>query len=104
MQKKKEKGGINDALLEKERDQLANALERLADVQRELAEGQRSLMTGHRALPCNYFHSPFLPGIMHCTVPFKCSIGSVSPGMHYIFPKYIHSQCLVGHDVMYFPP
>ena len=46
LQKKKEKGGINDALLEKERDQLANALERLADVQRELAEGQRSLMTG----------------------------------------------------------
>ena len=41
-----EKGGVNDALLEKERDQLANALERLADVQRELAEGQRSLMTG----------------------------------------------------------
>lgn len=37
---------MNDALLEKERDQLANALERLADVQRELAEGQRSLMTG----------------------------------------------------------
>jgi len=46
LQKKKEKGGMNDALLEKERDQLANALERLADVQRELAEGQRSLMTG----------------------------------------------------------
>ena len=46
MQKKKGKGGMNDALLEKERDQLANALERLADVQRELAEGQRSLMTG----------------------------------------------------------
>lgn len=40
---------MNDALLEKERDQLANALERLADVQRELAEGQRSLMTGQ---PC----------------------------------------------------
>ena len=37
---------MNDALLEKERYQLANALERLADVQRELAEGQRSLMTG----------------------------------------------------------
>ena len=37
---------MNDALLEKERDQLANALERLADVHRELAEGQRSLMTG----------------------------------------------------------
>ncbi|DBB14252.1 TPA: hypothetical protein ACH3X3_001198 [Trebouxia sp. C0006] len=48
--KKKEKGGVNDALLEKERDQLANALERLADVQRELAEGQRSLMTGQRQL------------------------------------------------------
>lgn len=42
---------MNDALLEKERDQLANALERLADVQRELAEGQRSLMTGHHPLP-----------------------------------------------------
>ena len=49
LQKKKEKGGVNDALLEKERDQLANALERLADVQRELAEGQRSLMTGQHA-------------------------------------------------------
>lgn len=46
LQKKEKKGGMNDALLEKERDQLANALERLADVQRELAEGQRSLMTG----------------------------------------------------------
>ena len=46
LQKKMEKGGVNDALLEKERDQLANALESLADVQRELAEGQRSLMTG----------------------------------------------------------
>ena len=41
---------MNDALLEKERDQLANALERLADVQRELAEGQRSLMTGPHTL------------------------------------------------------
>ncbi|KAL3132313.1 hypothetical protein ABBQ32_008891 [Trebouxia sp. C0010 RCD-2024] len=48
--KKKAKSGVNDALLEKERDQLANALERLADVQRELAEGQRSLMTGQRQL------------------------------------------------------
>lgn len=56
MQKKKEKGGMNDALLEKERDQLANALERLADVQRELAEGQRSLMTGNHALLCKCFH------------------------------------------------
>lgn len=46
LQNKKAKGGMNDALLEKERDQLANALERLADVQRELADGQRSLMTG----------------------------------------------------------
>ena len=44
--KKSEKKGVNDAVLEQERDQLANALERLADVQRELAEGQRSLMTG----------------------------------------------------------
>ena len=48
LQNKKEKGGMNEshASLEKERDQLANALERLADVQRQLAEGQRSLMTG----------------------------------------------------------
>jgi hypothetical protein len=40
----KEAGG------DKERDQLAHALERLADVQRELAEGQRSLMSGQRQL------------------------------------------------------
>lgn len=54
MQKKKgDKKGVNDAVLEQERDQLANALERLADVQRELAEGQRSLMTGHLPhIPC----------------------------------------------------
>ena len=45
---------MNDALLEKERDQLANALERLADVQRELAEGQRSLMTGQ---PCGHAYA-----------------------------------------------
>ena len=52
LQKKKgEKKGVNDAVLEQERDQLANALERLADVQRELAEGQRSLMTGHHPYP-----------------------------------------------------
>lgn len=51
VQKKKgDKKGVNDAVLEQERDQLANALERLADVQRELAEGQRSLMTGQH--PC----------------------------------------------------
>ena len=35
---------------DKERDQLAHALERLADVQRELAEGQRSLMSGQKQL------------------------------------------------------
>lgn len=61
MQKKKgEKKGVNDAVLEQERDQLANALERLADVQRELAEGQRSLMTGH--LP----HMPLLLCLLLC--------------------------------------
>ncbi|GLC33126.1 hypothetical protein PLESTB_000367500 [Pleodorina starrii] len=39
-----------EAVLEKERDQLAQALERLAEVQRELAEGQRNLMTGQKQL------------------------------------------------------
>ncbi|KAK9819873.1 hypothetical protein WJX72_003501 [[Myrmecia] bisecta] len=43
-------GNITDAVLERERDQLAMALERLADVQRELADGQRNLMTGQRQL------------------------------------------------------
>ncbi|GIL76287.1 hypothetical protein Vretimale_5865 [Volvox reticuliferus] len=37
-------------VLEKERDQLAQALERLAEVQRELAEGQRNLMNGQKQL------------------------------------------------------
>lgn len=37
-------------VLEKERDQLAAALERLADVQRELADGQRNLMAGQKQL------------------------------------------------------
>ena len=60
VQKKKGKGGMNDALLEKERDQLANALERLADVQRELAEGQRSLMTGPLLCPL-YLQAESLP-------------------------------------------
>jgi hypothetical protein len=36
--------------VEKERDQLASALERLADVQRELADGQRNLMVGQKQL------------------------------------------------------
>lgn len=40
-------GGV---ALEKERDQLASALERLAEVQRELAEGQRNLMVGQKQL------------------------------------------------------
>lgn len=43
-------GGMREAALEKERDQLAQALERLAEVQRELAEGQRSLMSGQKQL------------------------------------------------------
>jgi len=43
-------GGHGDAVLDKERDQLAQALERLADVQRELAEGQRNLMVGQKQL------------------------------------------------------
>jgi hypothetical protein len=42
--------GMKDAAAEKERDQLAHALERLADVQRELAEGQRNLMAGQKQL------------------------------------------------------
>jgi hypothetical protein len=41
---------VKDAGADKERDQLAHALERLADVQRELAEGQRSLMSGQKQL------------------------------------------------------
>ena len=43
-------GGAREAALEKERDQLAQALERLAEVQRELAEGQRNLMAGQKQL------------------------------------------------------
>ena len=66
---------MNDALLEKERDQLANALERLADVQRELAEGQRSLMTGYHAFLCNCMHS-----MMLCDVPCECALSALSPG------------------------
>lgn len=61
---------MNDALLEKERDQLANALERLADVQRELAEGQRSLMTGRSpsfALQL-LSHSTLSTGIISITI------------------------------------
>ncbi|KXZ51016.1 hypothetical protein GPECTOR_14g257 [Gonium pectorale] len=42
--------GGREAVLEKERDQLAQALERLAEVQRELAEGQRNLMNGQKQL------------------------------------------------------
>lgn len=42
-------GGGGPAM-DKERDQLAGALERLAEVQRELAEGQRNLMSGQRQL------------------------------------------------------
>lgn len=42
--------GNREAVLEKERDQLAQALERLAEVQRELAEGQRNLMNGQKQL------------------------------------------------------
>ncbi|PNH05688.1 hypothetical protein TSOC_008032 [Tetrabaena socialis] len=42
--------GGREAVLEKERDQLAAALERLAEVQRELAEGQRNLMSGQKQL------------------------------------------------------
>ncbi|PNW70325.1 hypothetical protein CHLRE_17g715300v5 [Chlamydomonas reinhardtii] len=42
--------GAREAVLEKERDQLAQALERLAEVQRELAEGQRNLMSGQKQL------------------------------------------------------
>lgn len=85
---------MNDALLEKERDQLANALERLADVQRELAEGQRSLMTGYHAFPCNCMHS-----MMLCNVPCKCvqRVLSLSPTTAYA----VHS--LLGHDVQCFP-
>uniref|UniRef100_A0A7S0YB92 Polycystin cation channel PKD1/PKD2 domain-containing protein n=1 Tax=Polytomella parva TaxID=51329 RepID=A0A7S0YB92_9CHLO len=41
---------LREAALEKERDMLAQALERLAEVQRELAEGQRNLMQGQRQL------------------------------------------------------
>ncbi|EFJ46305.1 hypothetical protein VOLCADRAFT_93448 [Volvox carteri f. nagariensis] len=43
-------GPSREAVLEKERDQLAQALERLAEVQRELAEGQRNLMNGQKQL------------------------------------------------------
>ncbi len=43
-------GSGREAVLERERDQLAQALERLADVQRELAEGQRNLMNGQKQL------------------------------------------------------
>ncbi len=42
--------GSREAVLERERDQLAQALERLAEVQRELAEGQRNLMNGQKQL------------------------------------------------------
>ena len=41
---------MSDIELEKERDQLAKALERLADVQHELATGQRNLMNGKRLI------------------------------------------------------
>ena len=37
-------------MADRERDQLASALERLAEVQKELADGQRSLMVGQRQL------------------------------------------------------
>ncbi|GFR50551.1 hypothetical protein Agub_g12825 [Astrephomene gubernaculifera] len=43
-------GPGRETILEKERDQLAQALERLAEVQRELAEGQRNLMNGQKQL------------------------------------------------------
>uniref|UniRef100_A0A7S0NBN4 Polycystin cation channel PKD1/PKD2 domain-containing protein n=1 Tax=Chlamydomonas leiostraca TaxID=1034604 RepID=A0A7S0NBN4_9CHLO len=42
--------GLGGPAMDKERDQLAGALERLADVQRELAEGQRNLMSGQKQL------------------------------------------------------
>lgn len=80
LQKKKEKGGMNDALLEKERDQLANALERLADVQRELAEGQRSLMTGHHPLPCNCFHTSLYPLSITIMMVTRLIVGQVPTG------------------------
>jgi hypothetical protein len=43
-------GGAGGLGVDKERDQLASALERLAEVQRELAEGQRNLMSGQKQL------------------------------------------------------
>lgn len=99
---------MNDALLEKERDQLANALERLADVQRELAEGQRSLMTGPSPPPPTYntafnftVHSD--PACAHCFQLLLQSLSNTILTVHGALDAALLTGPPEGHVAACFP-